>query len=226
LVEHAPDTLGGGMVMARAEDAEFVPTHLRGRLICSIAVCYDGSTDDGPELIAPLRDLEPEVDLVGPMQYADFQSMMDDPPGKRNYWGAEYLAELGQGATAAFVASSAQMRSALAQTNLIPWGGAVARVRAGDTPMTNRDAPWVFHPFAVWESAADDEANIAWTRQSVKTMRRFSTGGVYLNFIGDEGSSRVRAAFGDENFARLAAVKAEYDPENLFHRNHNIRPAL
>ncbi len=83
----------------------------------------------------------------------------------------------------------------------------------------------MFHPFAVWESADDDDANIAWARNSIAGMRDFANGGVYLNFIGDEGTDRVRAAYGDTNYARLAAIKAEYDPGNVFHRNQNIKPA-
>ena len=56
-------------------------------------------------------------------------------------------------------------------------------------------------------------------------MRQFATGGIYLNFIGDEGADRVRAAYGDANYARLSEIKAEYDPDNVFHRNQNIKPA-
>ena len=151
--------------------------------------------------------------------------MIDDPPGMRNYWGAEYLAELSDDAIAVFLKSGSSMVSPLAQDIMFPWGGAVARVSDADTPMTKRDAAWVFHPFAVWESAGDDDANIAWARNSVADMRQYATGGTYLNFIGDEGADRVRAAYGDKNYERLATIKAEYDPRNIFHRNQNIRPA-
>jgi len=116
------------------------------------------------------------------------------------------------------------MCSPLSQVNMLPWGGAVARVTDADTPMTRRDAAWVFHPFAVWASPDDDDANIGWARRSSADMRAFATGGVYLNFIGDEGADRVRAAYGEKNYARLTAVKAAYDPANVFHRNQNIKP--
>lgn len=91
--------------------------------------------------------------------------------------------------------------------------------------MTRRTAPWITHPFAVWERAADDDANIAWARGFRRDIARYASGGVYLNFIGDEGADRVRAAFGEEKYARLAAVKAEYDPDNIFRGNQNIEPA-
>jgi FAD/FMN-containing dehydrogenase len=225
VAEGAPDRFGSGLVMLHAPPEDFVPAHLHGQLVCAIAVCYDGPIPEGDALIAPLRSLRPEADLVGPMSYTDFQCMLDDPPGRRNYWGADYLADLTNDAITVFLASAADIRSPLAQTNLIPWGGAVARVTDADTPMTNRDAAWVFHPFAVWEQADDDEANIVWARASIADMRQFATGGIYLNFIGNEGTDRVRAAYGDNNYQRLSAIKAHYDPDNVFHRNQNIKPA-
>ena len=81
------------------------------------------------------------------------------------------------------------------------------------------------HPFALWEDPADDERVIGWARGFRDDMRRFSSGGTYLNFIGDEGQDRVRAAFGDEKYARLARIKAQYDPDNVFRGNQNIVPA-
>jgi len=101
----------------------------------------------------------------------------------------------------------------------------VARGDDGSTPMANRSARWITHPFAVWEDSADNEANIAWTKNYRRDIARYTNGGTYLNFIGDEGQDRVRAAFGPANYDRLAAVKAEYDPANVFKANQNIRPA-
>ena len=225
VAESAPENFGSGLVMLHGPPEDFIPPHLRGELLCAIAMCHDGPMADGDMLLSPLRALSPEVDLVSPMPYVDFQCMLDDPPGRRNYWGAEYLSALSDDAVSTFLGSAAQIRSSLAQSNLIPWGGAVARVTSADTPMTNRDAAWVFHPFAVWESADDDGDNIEWARNAIAGMRQFATGGVYLNFIGDEGADRVRAAYGDANYARLSEIKAEYDPDNVFHRNQNIKPA-
>lgn len=91
--------------------------------------------------------------------------------------------------------------------------------------MTQRDATWVVHPFAVWESPADDAAVIGWARGFREAVRRFASGGVYLNFIGDEGEDRVRAAYGEQKYRRLASIKATYDPDNVFRGNQNIKPA-
>jgi FAD/FMN-containing dehydrogenase len=219
----APEELGTGLIFLTGPPEEFVPEHLQGRLCAGIGVCHAGSLEDGSRAVEPLRALNPDVDLVGPMPYADFQCMVDDPPGFRNYWSAEYLSELTDDALRMFVKYSNEMRSPLTQNALIPWGGAVARVSDADTPMSQRDAAWVVHPFAVWEDAADDAANIGWARQSMADMRDFTTGGIYLNFIGDEGQDRVRAAFGP-SYDRLVEIKRRYDPDNVFHGNQNIRP--
>ena len=82
------------------------------------------------------------------------------------------------------------------------------------------------HPFATWDDPADDEANIAWVRDYRKANAPFTTGGVYLNFIGDEGDERIKAAFGAEKYDRLAQIKGEYDPANVFAGNQNIRPMV
>ena len=105
---------------------------------------------------------------------------------------------------------------------LVPRGGAVAR--NGGTPLANRDAAYVLHPFCVWDGAERDAEHIAWAKAGRKIFAPYSTGGVYLNFIGDEGVERVRADYGETGYERLARVKAEYDPTNLFRLNQNIRP--
>jgi FAD/FMN-containing dehydrogenase len=90
--------------------------------------------------------------------------------------------------------------------------------------MAQRDAQWVTHPFALWEHAVDDAAHITWARAISAELKPYTTGGTYLNFIGDEGADRVRAAFGP-SYERLSQVKAAYDPGNFFHRNQNVAPA-
>jgi hypothetical protein len=202
-----------------------VPEHLQGATVAAVAALWAGDVEEGAEAMRPFRDLGPEVDLVGPMPYADFQCMIDDPPGMRNYWSADYHDDFPDDALDIFVKSGFERQSPLAQQILFPWGGAVARVAENATPMTKRSVSWVSHPFAVWDDPADDERNIEWARTFRRDVGRYATGGVYLNFIGDEGEDRVRAAYGDEKYARLAAIKGEWDPDNVFRGNQNIRPA-
>ena len=107
---------------------------------------------------------------------------------------------------------------------LIPWGDAVAD-QATDWPMNHRSATWVAHPFGLWDDPGQDERGKAWVRRCVAEMKPHDIGSVYLNFVADASDDQVRASFGEENYARLAAVKAEYDPGNVFHRHHEIKPA-
>jgi FAD/FMN-containing dehydrogenase len=221
----APDELGSALVFLTGPPEEFIPEHLQGTTIAAIAFLWAGDVDDGQAAAQPFRELEPEIDLVQPMPYADFQCMIDDPPGLHNYWSGDYHNDFPDDAVEVFMKYGFERKSPHAQQILLPWGGAVARVPEDATPLTQRSVPWLSHPFALWEDPADTEANIAWARGFRRDIARFASGGVYLNFIGDEGEDRVRAAFGDAKYDRLAAVKAEWDPQNVFHGNQNIKPA-
>jgi FAD/FMN-containing dehydrogenase len=221
----APDELGTGLVFLTGPPEEFVPVHLQGTTVLGIAGLWVGDVDEGAEAMQPLKDLAPEVDLVGPMPYADFQCMIDDPPGMRNYWSADYHDSFPDDALDVFVKYGFSRPSPLAQQLLLPWGGAVARVGEDATPMTKRTTTWITHPFAVWEQVAADAENIEWAKAFRRDIAHYATGGVYLNFIGDEGEDRVRAAFGDGKYARLAGIKGEWDPTNVFRGNQNIKPS-
>lgn len=222
--EDAPDELGSGLVVISGPPEEFIPPHLQGQPLVAIAVCWNGDHATGEDLVQVMRDLAPEVDLVGPMPYAQLQSMIDDPPGLRQYWSADYHDDFPDAALDVFLDAGARRPSPMTQHLLLPWGGALARIDADATPLSQRAARWVSHPFATWEDAADDAANIAWVRDYRRANAPFTTGGVYLNFIGDEGDDRIKAAFGAAKYERLAQVKAEYDPRNVFAGNQNIRP--
>jgi Berberine and berberine like len=157
-------------------------------------------------------------ELVGPMPYAQLQSMIDDPPGLRQYWSADYHDSFPDEALDVFLAAGSRRASPMTQHLLLPWGGAMSRIAEDATPLAQRAARWVTHPFATWADPADDDANIAWVRDYRAANAPFTTGGVYLNFIGDEGDERIRAAYGAEKLDRLTAIKSEYDPSNVFCR--------
>jgi FAD/FMN-containing dehydrogenase len=225
LAPGAPDALGSGLVFITGPPEDFVPAHLQGTTVLGMAALYAGDVDEGVDAVKPFRDLAPEVDLVGPMPYADFQCMLDDPPGLHNYWSADYHHEFPDEALDVFVKYGFERQSPFTQQVLLPWGGAIARVPDDATPLTNRDVSWITHPFAMWENATDTDKNIEWARSFRRDIARYASGGVYLNFVGDEGEDRVRAAFGPEKYARLAAIKGEWDPDNVFRGNQNIKPA-
>ncbi|MGW6247192.1 FAD-binding oxidoreductase [Streptomyces roseolus] len=221
----APDEIGGGVIYFPAPPEPFVPDHLVGQLVCGALVTCAGPVARLREVAEPLVALRPVVEVVADIPYAELQCMMDDPPGLRNYWSAEYLSGLPEEAVDVFCARGERVPAGTAtQHVLFMMGGAVAAGPSGH-PLPWRTAPWVVHPFATWEDPADDGRAVQWVHDVRADMRPWTTDAVYLNFIGAEGEQRVVAGFGEENLPRLAAVKAAFDPDNVFRHNHNVRPA-
>lgn len=222
----APDEVGGGAIMLTAPALDAVPAHLTGRLALLTLLIYAGGEADARKAAAPMLALRPDGHSIAEMPYAEMQSMLDDPPGMRNYWSAEYLGALPDAAVDAFAAQGKGMIvPSSSQHVLFPGGGKVARETA-DWPIPWRHAPWCVHPFGLWTDPADDARGIKWAHDVRAAMKPWSTGDVYLNFIGDEGADRVVAGLGQANYARLARVKAQWDPDNVFRLNHNILPAV
>jgi FAD/FMN-containing dehydrogenase len=220
----AVEELGGAGAYITGPPEEFVPEHLRNELVAGAVAFYAGGEAEAREALAPFLELEPEAEMIAEMPYAEAQCAIDDPPGYRNYWSAEYLSRFPDEAVDAFCRRGHDMVvPSPSQHILFPLGGALER-NADDWPMPYRQAPWAVHPLGLWEDAADDEQAIAWARGIVDDMSPHAIEGVYLNFIPNEGEDRLVAGYGRENYDRLARVKGEYDPDNVFHLHHNIRP--
>jgi FAD/FMN-containing dehydrogenase len=224
VIESAGDETSGGAIYITAPPEEFVPEEYVGQLVLLGLVTHCGPEEELRGIIEPLRAQRPAFEAVMELPYADLNSMLDDPPGMRNYWSAEHLSALPDEAIAAFHgAVDSMLVPSSCQHVLFIGGGAAGRSTAG-YPLPWRSAPWTAHPFAVWEDPADDEQCMTWTRSVRAAMKPWATGDVYLNFTGDEGPDRVKAGFGAENWDRLVAVKREFDPDNVFRHNHNIPP--
>jgi FAD/FMN-containing dehydrogenase len=223
VMRDAPEGLSLAFLYLRAPAEEDVPEHLHGELVVAIAGMYAGPLDEGEEVLREIR-ADPLVDFFGPMPYADFQCMIDDPPGYRNYWTSEHLVDLPDAAIEAIAARSDAMPAGLSQLFMVSWGGAVARVGQDSSPLSARDARFVVHPFGMWEDPADDAANIEWARGFRDDLAAYSTGAVYLNFVGDEGEARLRAGYGPGSYERLAWIKAVWDPDNVFRASGNVPP--
>ncbi len=221
----APDEVGGGVLFLTGPREKFVPEHLVGRLALAVLVVYAGPEAEARKAAAEMLSLGHEGQMIAEMPYAELQRMLDDPPGYRNYWSAEYLDTFPDEAVDLFCARACDMIvPSASQHVLFPQRGAVGR-GPSEYPIPWRHAPWVVHPFGLWQDPADDERARRWARDIRADLKPWSSGAVYLNFIGDEGEDRVVAGFGRENYARLARVKRQYDPDNVFHLNHNIKPA-
>jgi FAD/FMN-containing dehydrogenase len=220
----APENVGLGLVHLHAPPEPFIPPEWQGRRVVAIAGCWNGPVEEGERNLRGLLDgCEAIADLFGPIPYAELQKLIDDPPGMRNWWTADYLTDLTDAAIEAFGTYSAEMPPGLSQSIVFPWGGAVSRATAETSPLPRHDTAWTVHPFAVWEEPERDAEHVEWGRRSHAVFAPFTTGAAYLNFIGDEGDDRVRAAFGPA-YDRLAEVKGRWDPDNVFHGNQNILP--
>jgi FAD/FMN-containing dehydrogenase len=224
LVDGAPDELSTAAVRLTAPPEEFVPERLHGAPLLGFGISYCGDIADGEKLVQRLRDVGPVADLVQPMPYGAFQGMLDplSPPGFRNYWRGEHLTGLSEGVIEAFLGLSTEGTFPLTVAILFQHGGAVSRVPDETTASSGRDAAFMVHPIGCWEDPADDERHLAWVRSVSEAMQPYKTGGVYLNFMADD--DRVRAGFGDAKYQRLAAIKRQYDPDNVFRFNQNIKP--
>jgi hypothetical protein len=224
-VEGAPDELSTAAVAITAPPEEFIPQHLQGKPVLSIAAIYVGDHEQGGPMIQPLKDLEPEVDLIQPMPYTEFQAILDPsaPPGLRNYARGEYVRALSDDAIDTFVEHASNPTSPFNQYILFRLGGAVSRVPTGATAFSNREAPYIFHPISVWEDPMEDDRQITANREFCSALRPALTGAMYVNFHGDR--DRIRDAYGDDKYERLVAVKDKYDPGNMFRLNQNIRPS-
>lgn len=228
-MREAPDQVSCLPVIRHAPPAPFIPEPYHGKMIVLFALIYTGDPQKGETALAPLRAIgDPVADAVGLMPYTAFQSMFDASAdaGARNYWKAHYLSELSDDGIDTLCERAAAMTSKESVIGMLSLGGAVAREADESTPYPHRNAAWVLNIQSRWREETEDEQHIAWSRESFDALTPFSTGGVYVNFIsGDEGADRIRAAYGESTFDRLAKVKRDWDPDNLFHLNQNIPPA-
>lgn len=221
----APAPLSLAAIYLTAPDEPEIPAELRGHQTVAVAGMYAGPVAEGELAMAPLRSFgPPAVDLFGPVPYADFQCSLDDPPGFRNYWTVEHLAELPDTAIDAIHERSLRIPPGPAQMLIAAWGGAVAANAAGSA-VGGREATWVVHPLFLWDDPADDAAMIELGRGYRDLLAPWASGAAYANFVGDEGPDRARAAFAPGAYERLAAVKAEWDPDDVFQATGHVPPA-
>jgi FAD/FMN-containing dehydrogenase len=147
------------------------------------------------------------------------------PSGLQVHWRSEFAASLPDELLDSLVASFKNVKSPLSALLIEQFGGAVSRVPADATAFDQRDATYNLVIVSRWVTPLDAEPNVQWARSTSDAVKPFGTGTVYVNYIGaGESPDRVRASFSPEKFARLAAIKRQYDPTNLFRTNQNIPP--
>ena len=216
-------------VLGHVPEADEIPAEAHGRPYVAVVAMHTGPAEEGAEATAHLRSLaEPLADLSGTMPYTEAQGALDEdyPDGWRYYWKSINVGGLSDEVIAGLTECNAAAPSHHSTIDVWFQEGAMAEVGETDTAFANRRAPYLLGIEGNWEPDGEDAENVAWVRATYDLMRPHSDGGVYLNFPGflEEGEDLMRSGYGD-NYERLGALKAKYDPGNLFRLNPNVPPA-
>ncbi len=204
----------------------FLPKDVHGTTVLICVGFYAGNLDEGKEVLEPIREYgDPIADVVEPMPYVAAQSMLDDlyAEGARNYWKAQNFTELSAVTIGNIVEYADRFPTSQSEILIHHVGGAVNDVPSDATAYPHRDAEFIVTVAARWEDPAKDDECVRWVRRCHDALAADATGGTYGNFEGDR-EGRERNAYG-ENYDRLAELKTEYDPENVFRHNQNVEPA-
>jgi hypothetical protein len=225
----APEELGIFVGLKTVPPMDPFPKDYWGKRACAIIGAYNGPAADGERAMAPLLGaLPPPIfNWMGEMPFPAINALFDPffPKGLQWYWKGDFVKSLPDDAIDAHIAQAAAAPSALSLMHLYPIDGAVRRVAGNATAWSARDATFSMVIAAIDSDPAKADALKAWGRTYWKTVHPFNLEGAYVNFMmDDEASDRIQATYGG-NFARLARVKATYDPTNLFKVNQNITPA-
>ncbi len=223
----APEALNGFFAFLTVPPGPPFPEALHLKKMCGVVWNYVGPLERAEEVFEPIKAFGPPA-LYGvqEMPFPALQSAFDAlyPPGHRWYWRADFVNELSDEAIDKHLEHAQRMPTMLSTMHLYPISGAAHRVGKEGTPWSFRDANWAEVIVGVDPDPAKAQILKDWTVDYWEALHPYSAGGAYVNMMMDEGQERVRASYRD-NYARLAKVKAVYDPNNLFHMNQNIKPA-
>jgi hypothetical protein len=217
------------VVLRQAPPTAPLPPVMHGRPVCLVFVCWTGEHEAGERALAPLRGFgRPLFDGIAARPYGELQSAFDAgaPHGWHSYWKSCELPALTDETIDLLADHASRIESPRSYIIMFHLGGAVARVPEEATAYSQRAAVHNVNIDAVWLPPEEDRAERepAWARATYEALAPHELG-VYVNFLGDEGEERVRSAYGETTYRRLAEIKARYDPENVFRLNQNIRPA-
>jgi FAD/FMN-containing dehydrogenase len=230
-VKTLPEDAAGFIAGLNAPPAPFVPSEYHFRPGFALVVVGFGSAEEHGRLVQPVRDAGGQLfELVTPIPYAQLQKLLDEgnPWGTLAYEKALYLDELSDDAIRVMVDYVPRKASPQSFVPIFVLGGAYRRFPDDATAFGgSRSARFAFNIAAICPTADLLEADRAWVRSFWQALRPYASGaGSYVNFMTEYEQDRVRASYGPTKYERLALIKAEYDPDNVFHLNANIRPAL
>jgi len=223
-IVQAPEEITGFFAFLTVPPGPPFPEALHFRKMCGVVWCYNGTLEQANEILAPLRSFRPPAfEFFAPMPFPVLQRSLYTP-GLQWYWKADFVNELSDEAIALHLQHGSQLPSLHSTMHLYPINGAARRVGNHETPWSYRDATWAEVIVGVDPDPAKKDELVKWARDYWEALHPYSAGGAYVNFMMEEGEERVEATYRG-NYERLAAIKAKYDPDNLFHINQNIRPS-
>ena len=197
-----------------------------GNKIVATPLCYCGDISAGEKSVAQIRSAtSPLLDLTGPMPYPVINTLLDDafPKGARNYWKSAFFKELTPETVAVMVEAFERAPSPMSGMVIEHFHGLVTRIPATATAYPHREPGYNLVLMSQWLDPRDDDANIAWARETFAALAPYTADAAYVNYLDSDDTDRVRNAYGP-NWDRLVALKQQYDPDNLFRLNANIRP--
>jgi FAD/FMN-containing dehydrogenase len=222
--EAAPEELSSIANVMVAPPMPFLPAEAHGRLVIMALLCYAGEVDEGERAIAPFRALAtPLADTVGPKPYPQMYEPAEPGPDEE-VARSLFIDTVDSGVAEKIVEHLRASTAPLAVAQIRVLGGAMARVSADATAFTHRERGIMVALGAVYERAEETAMHEEWVGKFAAALRQ-GDGGVYVNFLGDEGKARIREAYPGATFERLAEIKGRYDSTNLFRINQNIPPA-
>jgi FAD/FMN-containing dehydrogenase len=226
-VAELPDAVTTIVALRTTLPLPVLPTEMHGRRVVGIGVCHAGPQGDDSRILERVTGFgTPLFSTLARKPFVTHQASFDAtvPAGIDYYWKSHFLSGLPDEAIDTLVEQHRRAPQPWSYSLLGQLRGAIARVAADATAYPNRLAPFSININGAADDPAQEEAIVSWTRGCFEALVPFSTGGVYVNFVGNEGEERVRAAYGPA-YARLAELKARYDPTNVLRTNQNIRPA-
>jgi hypothetical protein len=222
--EAAPDELSTIANIMPAPPMPFVPPEQHGRLVVMGLLCYAGPPEAAEPVLAPFRSLAtPIADMVRPIPYPEMFPPEEEDFHPTAIGHTMFVDSVGQDAAETIVERLESSDATMRVTQLRVLGGAIARVPAEATAYAHRGSRIMANVAAFYDGPEDKAVREAWVNDLAAELRQ-EDGGAYVNFLGEDGAERIRAAYPDATWDRLTAIKASYDPTNLFRLNHNIRP--
>ncbi len=226
-IETAPEQMGVFPAFQIAPPLPFIPEAEHGKTFIAMVSVWAGDLDEGEKQLQPIQNAAPRAaEMVAPMPYPAINAAFDPllPPGLQHYWKASFASELTDGAIQAHIEHGSKVPVVNSTMHIYPINGATNRVPADATAFAYRDANFATVIAGMWPDPAENAKNTKWVKDYYAALEPESASGGYINFMAEDDQGRIRDNY-KGNYGRLAAVKQQYDPGNLFHENQNIKPA-